>query len=347
MAKRRTLGVSLVIAFLIALTIWAPTFSQSWSNQAYVPLVHGNPTPTPAGFSHYSTSYYVNPVLYDPAVLRTLGYNLCVAQRDEAGAQDDLVILDFGQPYGDSSNHPIVLILGTLEEVTMEQVEEGLRQYVLGYYSCTGADISSEVTIGAGVNNYGSWLRTSYNAINSGYDWGAMLLNVYYWMAANGYMQRASVYGAMDLELPWNTYSAMNDWFFGYMDAVDRMIPLLDFGDCNGCNTTPANGWTIDQVWQIKWGNAVVWPVPEIYNIYGANARQWAGLSDYSVANYSMPLLFDALMTQMQACIQAGGCDGVDNTPEEGYDQLIGAINDDPLTSQDRIPWVTDIRWYR
>lgn len=62
------------------------------------------------------------------------------------------VVLDFGQHYyGD------VLTLGgfTLTQTQVQQIAEAFAE---GYWVCTGNDTTSVLTLGIGINNYGSWV---------------------------------------------------------------------------------------------------------------------------------------------------------------------------------------------
>jgi hypothetical protein len=58
-------------------------------------------------------------------------------------------------------------------------------------------------------------------------------------------------------------------------------------------------------------------------------------------------IVFSGVMTQMQACQQRGGeeCKTLDNTPVEGWGQLVDAVNADPLTVSPLPVWSTDIKW--
>ncbi len=248
------------------------------------------------------------------------------------------------------------LWLGDNEELfrSISQIAAAVQQYGKGYYVCSGDDNLSKVTIGIGTSNYGEvWFRTGSNSADHGREWALMVADVSDWMKTQGYSSQVAVAGAIDIELSWNTYEITWPWVHAFDQNDQGKYVYYDYGDCAGCptrlNTTPymPAGWTQFYVWKIAWGNGAVWPLPLIYAESGVNARQWAWLSKYSFDTFYVPMIFPGLMTQHQACMQyPGECDLIDNTPEEGYDQLLYEINYFPETAQESIRWTTDIKWH-
>jgi len=71
---------------------------------------------------------------------------------------------------------------------------------------------------------------------------------------------------------------------------------------------------------------------------------QWYSLSAYSFDAHGARMDIKGSVTQYQACSQTGGCNGIDNTPAQGYRQLWQALNADIDTAQDLL-WATDLKW--
>jgi len=137
--------------------------------------------------------------------------------------------------------------------------------------------------------------------------------------------------------------------------AVDSSI-YFNYGACVGCPTsvdlswyyTAQMPWTQDHVWYVSWGAPPAYAVPEIYRNDGYLARQWAAVSQYGSLYQTSRIVFSGVMTQWGACQQRAGsdptCETLDNTPEEGWYQMVGALQ----TINDPTPyprWSTDIRW--
>ena len=316
-----------------------------------------SPTPmvTPLPPEIFSTSYYMNTV--NPAKFYDLG--CAQGQRDLAlpGAQDSVVILDFGQAAGENGQYGVWLFNVITFQPTANLIP-AIQEFGRGYWVCSGADRQSKVTVGIGTSNYGSWFRNttnSYaNARNHGAAWAQMVRQVNEYLAAGGYAGQVLVVGAIDMELSWSGPLPARAWVEGFNANDQEKYRYYNFGDCAGCPSiyhpgwSPTNGWTLWDVWYTSWGAQPAWPLPLIYADDGINAYQWQWLSRYSVINYNSKILFKGPMTQYQACQQVGGCEAIhlDNTPLEGWSQLWEALNSDSRTSQDSLPWSTDIKYY-
>jgi hypothetical protein len=142
-------------------------------------------------------------------------------------------------------------------------------------------------------------------------------------------------------------------WITGFEQSGGNF--LLHFGDASGCpyEDNPQwvcnNGWELEDLWYVSWGADSALPLPLIYLNDGVHAKQWAYLSQYSVAEHGYRMDFTGVFTQYQYCEQWGSatwsnCDRTDNTPEEAYLQLTTELNKYPATAQD-LRWKTDIRW--
>ena len=53
-------------------------------------------------------------------------------------------------------------------------------------------------------------------------------------------------------------------------------------------------------------------------------------------------MTFVGSLTQYNACLQVGGCNGTNNTPHQGNDQLLWYLESDPRTAQGSVETMTD-----
>jgi hypothetical protein len=300
------------------------------------------PTPVPIIAPPYSTSFYMRTV--NPQSLYKLGCEKGKVDLNLSGAQDSVVVLDFGQPTDDSSGYGANLF-GLGPAVTSE-IANAVEQYALGYLVCSGEDQSSHLTIGIGTSNYGSKVYYMH-----GKAWAKMVNDVNSWLIAQGFFNRVDAVGASDMELGWNSPTITRDWVDGY-DSSNKYA-LFNYGDAAGCptrafpNWTCSPPWTQEDVWYVSFGVGPAYPLPLIYARDGGNAQQWALLSLYSYTHHGQRMDIKGAFTQWQACQQFPlGCGkGLDNTPEQGWQQLQTELNRDVRTRQGLI-WSTDIKWW-
>ena len=87
---------------------------------------------------------------------------------------------------------------------------------------------------------------------------------------------------------------------------------------------------------------------PEIYARSGIHARQWQYISLYAALQKGARIEFAGVLTQYQACQDRdpSGCraDGLDNTPQQGWEQMQDVLNADTRTTQ-VLPTPSDITW--
>jgi len=159
------------------------------------------------------------------------------------------------------------------------------------------------------------------------------------------------------MELNWNSPATTKAWLQGYLgQSVWR---LYDFGDAAGCPPTGdcstgkfSPDWTQYDVWYIAWGAGPLYkgitnfvqPIPLIYENSGAHARQWANLTLYSTVSQNKDMTIAGTMTQYASCQQSSCPPTLDNTPEQGWLQLLLELGKDTRTAQDLL-WSTDIRY--
>lgn len=295
------------------------------------------------------------------------------------------VILDFGQPWlsQDGTTYGTLLFDGPPNGptfVSTTQIAWAAEQYLNGFWNCVYTAGNPLLRLAIGTNNY---LGQTNNA--HGQAWANMVATVNSWLSSNG-LTRMLAEGASDLELGFNSPTNTRAWTDGY-NAVASVNSgagvYYEYGDCQGCPssgtvgtipgasmpiTDPNTGqtkwtWTQDDVYYISWENPAGWPAPEIYNTTqqtlngvtaGINAWQWEYISKYGdVNNGGGVLYFQDSVTQYQACLDIATqqnpnpCNGVNNTPAQGWTQLNAAMNSDPDTSWGNdVPYgATDFTW--
>ncbi len=328
----------------------------------YLPVVSSMQAPAPSA----PQSYYIQN--NDPSVMWSLGCSLGEHDQQTPGKQDSLVILNFGQMWTQSGT-PGVYSYG--DWVSMGGLQDAVKSYVEGYYQCSGSDDTSYLTLGIGTNNYGTFGTgsssqsvLSENAYAYGQRWATLVNAVNTWSAQKGYYQQVFVTGAIDIEWGgtyWNSARVTRSWVDGFKN--NSGLIYFNFGACAGCWTSNAkdwsydypftDAWTTDDVWYVSWGSVAGNAVPEIYSNNGTLARQWQAISKYAAQYKGGRIDFTGPMTQYQACLQQwdpvtkkgdSSCETLDNTPEEGWQQLYDALNADKDTAQS-LDYVTDIGW--
>ncbi len=290
-----------------------------------------------------TTSRYVDSLI--PSRLNSWG---CAAGQ---AATTGVIVLAFGQPYpvalpGGGTTNGVYYFAAEL--ATIAQVEIAARNFITGYANCSVPAVP--ITVALGVNNY----RGATN-FEHGKDWGAMVSRVAASVAAAPYSQTVNVVGAIDAEPGFYGPIPTRAWVDGYASMTTR--PLINFGSCDGCptsgapvlNTVIGGGWTINDVWYVSGGNPIATALPEIYLNSGTNARQWKTVA-LSVKTWAAKnMRFVGVMTQWQACHERGNeaeCEAIniDNTPYEGWDQMVNALASNVLVAQPVGP-PTDISW--
>ena len=350
-------------------TVQAVPAAQRGPYTVYLPLVQR--TEEQSGPAIYSTSYYIKSISIDPVsgldqLAYSRGCELGARDKDLAGTQLNLAILDYGRPIYDQINGTSqygARLFTTAARVDLNQIAVSARSFAVGYYVCTGVDTASRLIVGIGTNNleYDGCSNCSVT-YGHGQAWAGMVNAVNDWLVQNGYGGQVSAAGANDIELSWNSAANTRTWLEGY-DSANR-FEMYNFGALPGCPYFDAPGaqcggtnpfdnplthykWSLEEVWYTIWGSPPVFPVPEIYSNNGVNAQQWYLMSVYAYNTHGLAVTFRGVMTQMQACQQVSGdptCEYLDNTPEEGWNQLQTLVNGNANTAHP-ILYSTDIRW--
>ena len=376
--RKKTRYKFLFIFFIIFGLVWqkadAAPFEQDGPPYTYYfPVVYNfkpNPSPTPP--SHYSTSWYMTPQNIGATSTYQMGCQAGLQTVQLSGIQDSLIILDFGQPWGNSSYLGTILLRETREggwKITSDSdITIAVKNFINGYMACS--DHVSKITVGIGTSNFAfssnwsvtgcpegtiRWMCYENNAYDHGWVWAAMTRNVSNWVDSNNYENQVTVAGANDIELAWNYPDNTVAWVDGFNDNDNNAVIFYNYGACEGCptrnnpnsNPTLVNGWTMFLAHYTAWRVAPAWPIPEIYLNNGVHAKQWAYLSKWGVDHGYPKMVFLSAMTQLQACggIDKSDCLTTDNTPQEAWYQLYNEVNFWPSTSLEYIPWMTDIDW--
>ena len=315
------------------------------------PTATSTPTPTstptaspvPNSAPAYSSSYYMRTT--NSQALHNIGCTKGTQDKKLAGAQDMVVVLDFGQPIDDSSGVEVDLF--GMGPRTTAQIAGAVEQFGLGYLACTGSDQDSHLRIGIGTSNHGPDVN-----FTTGRGWGDMVNTVNTWFKSKGYFARVDAVGASDIELSWNKPNPTTlDWLDGYNSLSS--YAFYDYGDAAGCPSknykywTCNNSWTQEYLWYVAFGSSTSYPLPLIYAENGINAQQWAWLSQWAYTNHGVRMDFKGAFTQWQACEQfPDGCGwGLDNTPAQGWKQLFTELKSNVHTAQ-ALAWSTDILWW-
>lgn len=329
-----------------------PAQSTGEGYAVYLPIVQGLRPPPPNTTPLPTTSYYFYMRYYTPQRARALGCELGTRDRNLAGKQDSVVILDFGIPkYVNGQYGASGMQIGGF--VTMAQIAEAVQQYGIGYWDCTDWDFDSRLRIGIGTNNYNNSNVYSNLSVTypHGQAWAQMVNAVNNWFQTqcpDGCNGQVDAVGANDIELAWSSPQVAIDWLNGYDSA--NQYPLYNFGAAEGCPNACGGGgyyWTKEQAWTVQ-NSGPVYSMPEIYLNDGRNANQWYLMSVYSVQAHGYPYDFIGVMTTYGACQQywEPACEYIDNTPQEGWTQLYTLVNGSNRSTWDSIPYVTDIRWW-
>lgn len=295
-----------------------------------------------------STSRYMSTV-----DVNTL-YNLGCSQTNQRG----IAILTFGQPLDNSVGglrdqntiYGTTLFRGILTETS--KIEQAVRSFLDGYYICNGQPGTAEMTVAVGTSNAGYFVTREHGQV-----WGAMVSRLNDYIIANGYSDRLSVIGAIDIEqgdtkntANWSPPAQAIAWVDGF--ASTSSVGYINFGSADGCppaGKTCNNGWTQANIQYVSWGTPVSrGPVPEIYYNVPAkkptNALQWATLA---TLNSSTPREIPGVLSTWQACLEKG-CKDPTNTPLQAWQQLMDALyNANPSMAPDVYPslYSSDITW--
>jgi hypothetical protein len=330
-----------------------------------------SPTPTPTATpAPFTVSYYV----IKADLNNTTFYNEgCGFGQSASQPSGSYVILDFGSPWVLSGGTEGTLLPGasagdTSQFVADSQIQSLSESFVSGLYACNPLKY---VHLIIGTTNCCSgslWQDEcggdNANATASGLAFGNMLVAIDTWIDNSGLSNTAEAFGGVDAELDFNSEPNTLCWiqYFALANLPNNggEVPLTNFGDLGGCPPVGAcdNGWSQSLVWQ-AWGTYNYYlPFPEIYNTTGATAQEWVSYASYvytqcaqhgctlnepgSPFNGEYP--FGGVLTQYGACLQRGGCSGINNTPSQAMAQMQQYMIPSEMEFFPT-PFSTDISW--
>lgn len=274
-------------------------------------------------------------------------------------ANNEIVVLDFGQPYLSGGQYGVYTWVPNIF-LTTTDVLVLTENWTGGFVTCTG---SSHVTLALGVNTDSKYVGTSTSS-PFGTAW-ASLIN-----AANTYIASVGQHAyineidaAIDVESQ-NTPSLWADdaalYSFAKAYGAGTSFKYYYFGDALGCswsgyrtgvggtcNASDFNAsgkatlwFTQDDPWWLSWGAPPAYPLPQIYN--NTMALEWMYISEYGKYVQGRQPVFSGAMTENAACNYKGisGC----VTPPVGWGYLYNTLSSGPVP-QTNINWSTDINW--
>lgn len=277
----------------------------------------------------------------DSNTLYNMGCNLGTKDLNGGVTYDNIVVLDFGQPYTSAGVYGTYTYGNTF--ASLSTIENAMGNFASGFYTCTGSNLST-LRLVMGTSNYGSYVSSGH-----GQAFATSVNNVNTWLSNQGYTHYITAAGGSDMETSWNSATTTRAWVDGY--NTNHQYGLYDYGDAGGCPSSSQggacnNGWGQGDVYYVTWGVPAGYALPEIYNTTGTNANQWQQISLWGYLNSSQSkITFSGSMTQYDACTTSGGCTGTNNSPATGWSQLYNAINSDSRTSQSSLEWSTDMSW--
>lgn len=284
---------------------------------------------------HTLSRYVANSTQSD---LENMGCTLGNRVESMGGTQRPVVVLDFASQYYSSTNGWMFSRWGG-SNVTDNWARDAVKSYGAGFWRCSGADVSSVLTVALGTNNDGTVTSDAGRALANRVDEAENY-------AANNFGGQVQVVGADDFEQSFSGPGVARNWMDGYDGANSN--PVYNYGSADGCPPagTCNGGWDASDYWYVSW-HGPAWPLPEIYNENGVNADQWKRLSLWSYNNKGSAYAFIASLTQHDACTQNGGCSGTNNTADDGWTQLHDALTSNANTAAGAGGLkATDIGWY-
>lgn len=296
----------------------------------------------------YSVSYYMNTV--NTTTLYNMGCALGNAREGGSAPQDNLVILDYGQPQLRNGVYGSWDFSGSYRTVT--QIRNAALEYARGFYLCVSNNTTARLKVAVGTTNYADFSKgagmTDAEVTGHAKAWANMVDAINNDIVARGYNSQTSAVGAADIEVGWGKSVTARRWVDGY-ETVNSW-PIYDFGDAASClqsGTTKTSDWCVgdwyqDDLWYIAWGLPSAWAVPQIYREDGAQAKQWQQISKWGTLNGKSRIGFQGSLTQHGAC--GSGCSGTNNLPQEGWTQLRDKCAADAATALSALRFATDIK---
>jgi hypothetical protein len=272
------------------------------------PSVGAGPSSSPVAGPGETRSHYLTSV--DTTVLARTG----TADATDAAAQgltEAMVVLDAGSPAAPDGT---VRLPDTRVHAKPGDVAKGVEAYGRAWLAAKGPALVLVV----GTTNYGQYATGQHAAA-----WAHLVEEV------AGVLPGIDVRGGLDAEQEYNTALVTRAWVEAYDASGTR--PYVDFGSCTcpPAPSTPANGWTLEDVYAVAVGNGAALVLPEIYATQGGNARAWARVVAYAQQQHpDAPIHVVGALTELGACVgpPKRSCPGIDNPPAQAWGQLMSTL---------------------
>jgi hypothetical protein len=240
------------------------------NNKVYLPFAMKN-----YFVPHATTSYYLNTI--NSNKLAQEGCNLANEVKGINGKQESVAILNFCQPWRNSSGVYGVNLCDLGGFASISSVESATKAFASNFYNCSTGYPDTLVVV-VGTNNFGYYVNSTH-----GTEWAKMIDRINTWLQdpSRNYFYRVQAVGGSDMEISYNPYSTTSAWVNGY--ESQNSFPLYDFGDAEGCPAERSNYDRICQGMNYDWYQSQVWDIsykssrealPLIYTNSGINAKQ-------------------------------------------------------------------------
>lgn len=259
-----------------------------------------------------------------------------------AAKESGELILEFGKPWFDGTNYGTIAFDGSFHSTN--DIENAVLGFANGYWNCSGPQPFAAILIGTSNcyldQNCHYAGEPDYTNFAHGQAWDKLVSDTYNIISAEGWNKQESIHGASDMELDWNYASTTEDWAHGF--SSNCCGTYYDIGDAAGCPPLGScdNGWTQEDLYQVTWGIAAAYAIPEVYTTNGSQANEWYRNSLYGYTAHGFRVPYFASLTQWNA-LRRCTCT---NTPDAGNSQLNRSLNADTNTKQTVID-ETDITW--
>jgi hypothetical protein len=306
----------------------------------------GQSTPPPPSKPTTSTSWYVHSTgkykkdsaLY--AWANQVGQQAGQLNNSSGGA--NFMILDFLEPW--KFQNGAYGASGYGRPLTMDEISNTAKQFILGYEMVA----NRRLFLALGTSNNGPYVSEAHAQA-----WAKMLVDINEWIGNEGFHVRIS--SANDAELEYNSPQTTQAWFRALNNELSRSNQAIfsyDYGDASGCPKTPATStpqpcnsssqwpWTQKDI-----ADLLTLAIPQVYN--NSMSLQWAQISAYiDLRSGQNGALISGVISEQQACMQRGGCAGIDYSPDDAWSHMVGALNRNTITSSgvQKLMWSTDIK---
>jgi hypothetical protein len=259
-------------------------------------------------------------------------------------SQNGLVVLDFGAPCYVPSDPSIYGVEMFFQPTCIpdSSLQPLVENWIRGYESQNQTS-TVNLTLAIGTSNSYNGVDSNYALTNaemssSGQFWYQNLVGA---ISTSGLAAPLTIWGADDMEQAsdneWSSGAPTVAWVQGFDSAssADAACPLnqggylADYGDDILGGSGSADGWTVQQVYDVSWGLAGTCAEPEIY--YSDMATEWQELSQWAVQSSASAISFSGVMTEVESGTLS---------PNEAWSDLESDTGQSPA-----IPSVTTISW--